>query len=78
MTTKGINWVKLADIFTKALDSCIYRSNYVMANRHAFDDGFKHGFEAGVEYQQKKIGAYADYIAGSITRGELDEVLNEA
>lgn len=60
------------------LDNHYGRTNYVMSNRFAFDEGFKFGFEAAINLQDKKLKAYADYIAGSITRGELDEVLNEA
>lgn len=60
-----------------SLEDCWFRNNYVMANRFAFDDGFKRGFEAAINLQDKKLKAYAAFVNGSITHAELDEVLND-
>ena len=60
-----------------ALNNHWGRSNYVMSHRFAYDDGFKHGFEAAINLQDKKLMAYAAFINGSITRAELDEVLKD-
>lgn len=62
---------------TKALDESIFRNNYELANRTAFDTGFMTGFESAFDLQQKKLDAYAAYVNGSITRAQLDRVLND-
>lgn len=34
------------------------------------------GFKAGLDYAQRKLDAYAAYVAGKITLKELEEVVN--
>lgn len=38
--------------------------------------GFDYGFVFGLNYQQRKLDAYAAYVAGKITQKELEEVIN--
>lgn len=59
-----------------SLESNYFREKYTVVNKYIFDEGFKRGFEAAINLQDKKLKAYAAYTNGNITRAELDEVLN--
>lgn len=54
----------------------IWRNEYVGRLQHpkfVFDRGFK----AGLDYQQTKLQAYADYVAGKITLTQLEQAIKE-
>lgn len=61
----------------KALSNSLARKAQPVEFIPIFDDGFKWGFQAAISYHQKRLGAYAAYINGSITRSELDKVLSD-
>lgn len=61
------------------LDLIVQDSYYKRLNnandKAVFTRGFDAGFQAATIRQEKKLDAYAAFIAGNITRAELDEAL---
>lgn len=66
---------KTADALTAARTQAAQSFTLPNAKTKAvFNNGFRAGFTAGLDYQQGKIDTYKAYIAGKITLSELERM----
>lgn len=68
----------MSDILTLVVQNPAYKTLNTANDKVVFARGFEAGYETATVQQDKKLRAYAAFINSSITRAELDEVLNEA
>lgn len=68
---------KIDEVLTEAREEAIKSFTFPGPKEKAiFNNGFRAGFTAGLEYQQKAIDAYRAYLLGELTLSELGKIVN--